>query len=174
MRASTCFGSLALLATTVFGLGACNEEMDGIDDPRAISYTVIAQGAGTGSAGGAQYRLVESQTELDSLFYSVGQHSGAAPPVVDFSREVAYFATLGSSPSTGYGIAVERLRHTGGGSSANQALEVDIKVTRPGRGCVNATVITAPYTIISFSREALNRGVVNVHVTEAATNCGSI
>jgi hypothetical protein len=163
---------MALLAAAAFGLGACNEEMDGIDDPQAISFTVIAQGAGTGSAGGAQYRLVESQTDLDSLFYSVGQQQGATPPVVDFSREAAYFATLGSSPSTGYGITVERLRRAGGGNAPDQALEVDVKVFRPGQGCVNATVITAPYTIISFPREALNRGVINLNLAETVTNCG--
>lgn len=163
---------MALLAATSFGLAACVEEMDGVEDPQAISFTVIAQGAGTGSAGGAQYRLVESQTELDSLFYSVGQHQGATPPAVDFSREAAYFATLGSSPSTGYGIAVERLRRAGGGSAPDQALEVDVKVIRPGLGCVNATVITAPYTIISFPRGALNRGVINLNLTETVTTCG--
>lgn len=169
MRASSCIRSMALLAVAASGLGACQEEMDGIDDPQAISFTVIAQGSGTGSAGGAQYRLVESQAELASLFYSVGQQAGATPPVVDFSREAAYFATLGSSPSTGYGITVESLRRSGGN---NQALEVDVKAFRPGQGCFNATVITAPYTIISFSREALNRGVINLNLTEAATNCG--
>jgi hypothetical protein len=163
---------MAVLAAAAFGLGACVEEMDGIDDPQAISFTVIVQGAGTGSAGGAQYRLVESQTDLNSLFYSVGQQQGATPPVVDFSREAAYFATLGSSPSTGYGIAVEGVRRTGGGNAPGQALEVDVKVFRPGQGCVNATVITAPYTIISFSREALNRGVINLNLTEKVTNCG--
>lgn len=172
MRASTCFGSMALLAVATFGLGACQEEMEGIDDPAAISFTVIAQGAGTGSAGGAQYRLVESQTELNSLFYSVGQHAGATPPMVDFSREAAYFATLGSSASTGYGIQVERLRRTGGGTAPDQALEVEVTVFRPGPGCFNATVITVPYTIISFSRDAVNRGVINLNLKEKTTNCG--
>jgi hypothetical protein len=33
-------------------------------------------------------------------------------------------------------------------------------------------VITAPYTIISFSSEALNRGVINLNLTEKVTNCG--
>jgi hypothetical protein len=160
---------MALLAVAALGLAACNEEMEEIDYPHTVSFTVIAHGSGSGSAGGAQYRLVESQTVLDSLFYSVGQHPGATPPVVDFSREAAYFATLGSSPSTGYGIAVEGLRHTGGG---NPALEVDVKVVRPGLGCVNATVITAPYTIISFPREALNRGVINLNLEDTVTHCG--
>lgn len=163
---------MAVLAASALGLGACVEE-GGLDNgAEVVPFTVVAQGSGAGSAGGAQYRLVESQTELETLFYSVGQQQGATPPVVDFSREAAYFATLGSSPSTGYGIKVEALRRTGGTSAPNQALEVDVKAFRPGPGCVNATVITVPYTIISFSRESMDRGVINLNLTESVTKCG--
>jgi hypothetical protein len=49
---------------------------------------------------------------------------------------------------------------------------VDVKESRPGHGCINATVISAPYTIISFSRKELNRGEINLNLTEMVTKCG--
>jgi hypothetical protein len=172
MRAS-CFGTAMLCTAAVFCLSACDgEEFVAGDDPTAVSYKVIAQGWGIGGTG-EQYRLVENQAVLDNLFYSVGQRPAALPPVVDFASEVAYFATLGASPTTGYGIAIEGLRHSGSTGAAEDALEVDVKVFKPAPSCVNATVVTVPYVIITFPRAALNRGVINVNVAEQITNCGA-
>jgi hypothetical protein len=173
MRATSHRGIAALCISAAFGLGACNDQQGSvlIDESTDVAYAVIAQGSGTGGTT-EQYQLVESQSVLTNLFYSVGQRSDAAPPVIDFTREVAYFATLGSTPTLGYGITVEGLRRTGGAAAANDALEVDIRVFSPGPGCFNATVVTVPYVIISIPREAVNRGVINVNRSEKLTSCG--
>ncbi|MEJ0098696.1 MAG: protease complex subunit PrcB family protein [Pseudomonadota bacterium] len=173
MRATAYPGFVTLGATAAFGLCACNdnESLASINDPAPVAYKVIAQGAGVGGSAGEQYRLVESQAELEMAFNAVGPRSGVMPPTIDFTQEVAYFATLGSRPSTGYGISVEGLRRASNRDAAGDALEVDIGVFSPGPGCFNAAVMTAPYVIISIPRAAVSRDVINVNRSEKLGHC---
>ena len=65
------------------------------------------------------------------------------PPVphVDFDREMVVIAALGRRPSEGYGIAIEDAVQDGG------AIEIGIRKTSPGNGCMTSAVVTQPVDV---------------------------
>jgi hypothetical protein len=65
------------------------------------------------------------------------------PPVprVDFSREMVIVAALGKRPSQGYGIVIEEAEQDSG------AIEVAIRKTAPGSGCLVSAAVTQPVDV---------------------------
>jgi hypothetical protein len=62
-------------------------------------------------------------------------------PVVDFSREAVIVAALGARSSGGHEIRVDSAVR------AADAVEVTIRATSPGEGCVTAAVYTQPVDV---------------------------
>lgn len=163
--------SFITIAATLALVACSDDELAQMAGPADISYSVVAQGVGGSSGNGAQFRLVESQAVLESLFYSTGQSSDAQPPVVDFGQDVAFFATLGSKPTSGYAVSVEALQRANGIGASADVLEAVIESVIPGPQCLVTPAITEPYVIIAFPRESLLRGVINLSLRESVDPC---
>ena len=66
-----------------------------------------------------------------------------APPIprIDFNREMIVVAALGHRPTEGYGIIIEDATQDSAG------VEVGIRRTVPGAGCMTAAVVTQPVDV---------------------------
>ena len=70
----------------------------------------------------------------------------AAPPSVDFTKDVVVLGALGTRPSTGYAIRFDSA------ATGPNGLVVWTATISPGAHCVNATVITSPVDIATIAR----------------------
>lgn len=70
-----------------------------------------------------------------------------AVPAVDFTTGMLVVATMGTRPSGGYAIAVERAYEDAGGRVHAEVLEVS-----PGAGCVTTAALTAPVAVVRVPR----------------------
>ncbi|HEX8391637.1 MAG TPA: protease complex subunit PrcB family protein [Longimicrobium sp.] len=74
---------------------------------------------------------------------------GAARPSIDFTTETVIVAAMGSRPTGGYGITVERAVRTEG------EIVVEVVETSPGRGCMTTQALTAPVHAVRIARQTL-------------------
>jgi PKD repeat protein len=84
--------------------------------------------------------VVHTQEEFDRLWQeALGDYTPSpAPPTIDFKKEMVVAVFLGTRPSSGYGIRVDRIRVEDGW------LKVWYTETQPGYGCAVLTVISYP------------------------------
>jgi hypothetical protein len=99
----------------------------------------------------ARARLVlRSQEELNDVWARLyrGLPQPPAPPAVDFTRDMALFAALGTRPSGGHAVAIPRAALDGG------VLRVEVVETRPGAGCMTTQALTYPVALVRVARHA--------------------
>jgi hypothetical protein len=93
-------------------------------------------------------RVVADAHDWAALWQRI--HAGVSPmppmPDVDFEKEMILAAALGSRPSGGYSIRIERLR---GGDGVLEAL---VSRTTPGRDCMVIAAVTAPVDLVRVPR----------------------
>jgi hypothetical protein len=83
--------------------------------------------------------VLRSQTELTEVWGRIWQGAPAiAAPSVNFERDMVVVAALGQRMSGGYGIFIDSVY------TLPDAVEIVIRKTRPGNGCMSAGVLTAP------------------------------
>ena len=70
----------------------------------------------------------------------------AAPPDVDFTKDMVLFGALGARPSTGFAIRFDSA------ATGPNGLVVWAATISPGAHCANATVITSPIDIATIAR----------------------
>jgi hypothetical protein len=83
-------------------------------------------------------------------------------PEIDFSREMVVVAALGARPSSGYSIIVDRAYER------DDRLEIAVRTTSPGKGCMALAVVTAPVDVVRLPKT--DRSVV-FRETEITHNC---
>lgn len=107
--------------------------------------------AQTSEHGEKENYVVNSQEEWRQLWDKItGPTARAMPVPVNFDKETVVAVFQGQKGSAGYTIEVTKILQ------ANGTLEVFITGTSPGKNCLTAAVITAPYHIIKvekFTRE---------------------
>ena len=89
-------------------------------------------------------KQVTARTEAEwTAFWR--QHAATRPqPPVDFSREMEVGVFVGSRPTAGYGVEIVGTRVD------QQALVVQFRESRPGRGAVAAQMVTSPYHLVAI------------------------
>jgi hypothetical protein len=87
-------------------------------------------------------RVVMDAAEFQSLTEGT---QFAEPPSVDFSREMVVMLSLGSRPSSGFGVDVRGVRKQG------SQLTIDAIEMPPG-ACVTLPVVTCPWTMVAVPR----------------------
>jgi hypothetical protein len=88
---------------------------------------------------GTRERLVvRDAAAWQALWARIARGSSPPVPAVDFSTEMVIVASMGSKPTGGYTIAIERVSESGG------TVFVQVLETSPGRGCGTTQAITSP------------------------------
>ncbi len=103
-----------------------------------LAYTTVAQGSAS---------LIEERREV--VIRSAGEwqtlwkgHSPQAPPRVDLSTGVVVGVFLGSRPTAGYSVQIERVRLDGAKAV------VEYRESAPDPGGVVAQILTAPFHLV--------------------------
>lgn len=89
-----------------------------------------------GSPDASTVRLLQSQSELEALWRSLGRT--IAPPQVDFRRHSVVVYFLGRRATGGYRLSVDRVSVRAG------TMILDVVETAPGDCCVTPQVGTSP------------------------------
>jgi hypothetical protein len=69
-----------------------------------------------------------------------------APPEIDFSERVVVVAAMGSRPTGGHAIRIDRVSYAG------DTLWVEVTSVAPGAACVTTQALTAPVAAVSVER----------------------
>jgi hypothetical protein len=85
------------------------------------------------------------------------------PPVVDFTREMVLLAAMGTRPTGGYQVIIDRVLETRAG------LEVHVRNVSPGRRCGVAAALSQPADVVVAP--ASSQAVFWV-VEETVSDCG--
>lgn len=142
--------SLALLLPLFF-MTLCNSKGNsgssntGIGETQ-VQWKELLSGQGSSIVVDSQVICV-SMAEFDKIWEAAfndypGQYE---KPVIDFKNNFVICCFRGNVRSAGYAVKVKRAEKIAG------ALKVFLEYTEPGQGCMNASVIETPFTIISVA-----------------------
>lgn len=108
------------------------------------TYRELAVG-GQSQISSAETRVARDDAELAALWAA---HGGAgAPPSVDFQSEIVIAVFMGSQPTGGYGISLERLEQRGA------SLEVSLLRSTPAPSAIVTQALTAPFQLVAVERK---------------------
>jgi len=108
------------------------------------TYRELALGSQS-QVTGAETRVARDDAELAALWAA---HGGAgAPPSVDFQTEIVVALFMGSQPTGGYGISIERLEQRGA------ALDLSVLRSSPAPGAIVTQALTAPFQFVAVERK---------------------
>lgn len=107
---------------------------------------IVKQGQ-QGSAQKPSRHVVRTQAEWTALWKA--NLGGAAPPKVDFSREMVLAAFMGTRPTGGYAIKITSAREEKG------KLVVTVTEQQPPPGSMAIQVLTSPFHIVAVKRSSL-------------------
>jgi hypothetical protein len=106
----------------------------------------------------------------DSLAWQQAWHTLNKPfipppplPAIDFQRQVVVVAALGARPSGGYDILIENATEDSTG------VEIGVRVTRPGTGCITPAVVTQPVDVATIP---VTRRTIHFREHSIAVTCG--
>ncbi len=109
----------------------------------------------------ASVRLINNKNELETLITrsrrTVLSDSSVALPEIDFTKNRALLIALGNKSSAGYNIKLNADR----AEIRDQKLMLPVDIISPDKGGFQAQVITSPCVIISFTKGAYTRIIVN-------------
>ncbi|MBW3573003.1 MAG: protease complex subunit PrcB family protein [Gemmatimonadetes bacterium] len=92
--------------------------------------------------------VVESRAEWEEVWRRMWQYTDPAPaaPAIDFSRHTVVVAAMGSRPTGGAGVRVEK--------AASHADHVVVQVveTSAGDGCGTTQAVSAPVDVVAIPR----------------------
>ena len=110
----------------------------------AASPRIFAGGDNTcsGSPENRKFEVFADQPSLASSLYLYIRP--LVPILVDFSSSQAVLSSLGSAPSSGYSISVERVEDYG------DYIKAKAVIVHPGSHCVVAQAITSPYQFVAI------------------------
>jgi PrcB C-terminal len=111
--------------------------------PDPVPFTTLERGV---QSGIEQRREIVVRT-ADEWKTLCGQHAEGRPcPTVDFARSTVIGVFLGTRPSAGISVEIQRVERDG------DALVVTYRERGPGPGEMAAQMITAPYTLATVDR----------------------
>lgn len=147
---------LFLLCMPFFSLVFCNSDgktnpVAGSKDADSTQWKELLSGQGSGIVTDSQV-VCASKAEFDKIWEAAftdypGQYN---KPDVDFSKNFVICCFQGNVRSAGYTVKVKYAKKSADG------LELTIEYTEPGPGCINASVIETPFTIISVAGKVPN------------------
>ncbi len=114
-----------------------------------IQWKELISGQGSSMVTDSQV-VCASVAEFDKIWESAftdypGQYS---KPQVDFSKNFVICCFQGNVRSAGYAVKVKNVE------KQTNKLIITIEYTEPGHGCINASVIETPFTIIAVAGKA--------------------
>ena len=125
------------------GLLGCSLVVPGLDEPKGLPIRKVAAGTQSGIHQ-AEQKVVRSEPEWQALWKR--HRTQGSPPKVDFSKEMALCAFLGTRPTTGYQVEIASVRQGVG------KLVVTVEETAPPRGNFTGQVITYPFAIVAVRK----------------------
>jgi hypothetical protein len=155
-----------VLAGIAIALAACSSG-DAASRPRGVTEARAPPSEELASTAHSGYRartlaVIRSSREALAAWQRIWALQAPAPPfpAVDFSREMLVLAALGERGSAGYSVAVSDAVAEG------SVLQIGIVETRPGEGCVTASVVTSPAVLAKLPRHEGRVELVEFVVTE--------
>lgn len=94
----------------------------------------------------AKNAVVKSAEEWRALFSANGPDMKAPPVDIDWSKRMLIAVSLGSRPSGGYAVEIDRIVRQG------EHWVVHARESRPAAGSLQTTMITAPFDCVSTAR----------------------
>lgn len=92
--------------------------------------------------------VIRSEGEWDGMWRRITANHGPAPalPAIDFSRDMLLMAAMGTQPTGGYAITIDRV------IEGPYTLDVQIVRTSPGPRCGTTAALTSPVDIVRVAR----------------------
>ncbi|HEX7004454.1 MAG TPA: protease complex subunit PrcB family protein [Trueperaceae bacterium] len=117
-----------------------------------VVWEVMAQGNQAVGFEQQSFFLVRDQATLLSLWNRAHGSQLQVPPVpdADFSRETVVALFLGTKPTGGYAIEVERV------SLVDGDLFIDVAIREPGAGAITTQAITSPWVMVRILRGGID------------------
>lgn len=141
---------LSLFALSVFFMAFCNNKgsINAANDNsgKTIQWKELLSGQGSSIVTDSQV-VCTSSASFDKIWEAAfndypGQYE---KPAVDFTKNFVICCFRGNVKSAGYAVKVRDVEST------DDKLKVTIEYSEPGPGCMNASVIETPFTIISIA-----------------------
>lgn len=145
--------TLSLASLALLWGGACTAQPPPSAEPPAGSVEVAVEpipidGSYTGIAEPLR-ALVRSEGEWRDLWARLAANRIPRPaaPAIDFSERVVVVAAMGTRPTGGHAIRIDRVSYAG------DTLWVEITSIAPGAGCVTTQALTAPVAAVAVARQ---------------------
>jgi len=136
---------MVVLSAQVLILAACHAHMSG------ETFRTLETGAfsGTGQRE-CQCEVLRDHIGFEEFYRELHRNRLPAPqvPEVDFHRDVILFFSLGTCPTGGYFVDVDKVIGKDG------QLEVRLEITEPARDSIRALVVTKPFVMISVEKDS--------------------
>jgi len=144
MSAIAALAASALLAACAAG-GAVNPEEGGAE----LAFESILSQSSSGLAERLRVVIRDEATWTD-VWRRIHEPVAPEPPLpnVDFSRHMLIVVALGTRPSGGFAIAVQRITARDGTS------EVSVRESCPARGAMVTMALTQPVEVVRLERRA--------------------
>lgn len=145
-------GLARLAALSAVCVSACTSATPPSSEPPSGSVEVTASPIVIdGSYSGIETSLrslVRSEGEWRDLWAQLATDRIPRPtaPVIDFSERVVVVAAMGTRPTGGYAIRIDRVSYAG------DTLWVEVTSVTPGAGCMTTQALTAPVAAVSVER----------------------
>lgn len=113
-----------------------------------VFFDVLAGGSQSLLGEGQSFFIIGNEEELRDAWARAHGTLLTPPalPQVFFDRETVLAVSLGTQPTGGYGISVQRMYMEGG------AMYADVTVTRPPEGAMTTQALTSPWQYIRILR----------------------
>lgn len=144
--------SLRLASLALLCGGACTAQAPPSAEPPAGSVeTAVEPIAIDGSYTGVDEplrALVRTEGEWGDLWARLAANRipRPAPPAIDFSARVVVVAAMGTRPTGGHAIRIDRVSYAG------DTLWVEVTSVAPGTGCLTTQALTAPVAAVAVER----------------------
>jgi PrcB C-terminal len=117
-----------------------------------LIWDTLAEGGQASGVEQAEYALISNADQLLSFWNRAygAQLTVPSVPDVDFRRETILAAFMGTKPSGGYGLAVERVTLEG-----NDAY-IDLTETQPAADAITTQALTSPWVMLKILRGDIN------------------
>ena len=91
---------------------------------------------------------VRTQSQWNEIWARIAGNATPAPeaPEIDFATEMVIVAAMGTRPSGGYAIRIDRVVRRG------NTMWAEVTSSAPGSGCMNAAALTTPVDLVVVQR----------------------
>ena len=133
------------------------------DQPAAVPFTVIAEGADAANVSARKNYAVYDKDEFARLWAMAYGEDGPAMPAIDFEKEYVIGVFAGEKSSGGYDIGVDKV------TDENAVRSVAITLTVPGSACVVTQALTSPFQLVTVPFSARELSKVDTQVEGACS-----